>query len=304
MLSLLGGALASVQGQGLTGQISGTIVDSNGGVIPGVTVTITNAGTASTRDTVTGAEGTFVFPDLLAGTYDLKAGLAGFKTYEQKGIVLSSTDRLALRTITLDVGGLQETVTVTSEAALVQTSTGARSGLIERQQMEDIALKGRDFAGYLKLLPGVIDTRNREAPGWENMNNLSINGRTSFNFSYDGVTNKDTGQNGANYAAPGLDSIAEIKVQTSNFQAEYGRSSGATINVITRSGSRDFHGSAAYCKRDQSLNGNEFLRRQQCNSGQTGQCDPPLYTFDNTAWTLGGPVLVPGVDFNRARRKL
>ena len=95
--------------------------------------------------------------------------------------------------------------------------------------MEDIALKGRDFAGYLKLLPGVIDTRNREAPGWENMNNLSINGRTSFNFSYDGVTNKDTGQNGANYAAPALDSIAEIKVQTSNFQAEYGRSSGATI---------------------------------------------------------------------------
>ena len=120
--------------------------------------------------------------------------------------------------------------------------SGARSGVIERQQMEDVALKGRDFAGYLKLLPGVIDTRNREAPGWENMNNLSINGRASFNFSYDGVTNKDTGQNGANYAAPALDSIAEIKVQTSNFQAEYGRSSGATITVVTRSGSRDFRG--------------------------------------------------------------
>ena len=303
-LFVLGGAVTTVSGQGLTGQISGTIVDSNGGVIPGVAVTITNAGTASTRDTVSGPDGTFLFPDLLAGTYDLKAGLAGFKTYEQKGIVLSSTDRVALRAIVLDVGTLQETVTVTSEATLVQTSTGARSGLIERQQMEDIALKGRDFAGYLKLLPGVIDTRNREAPGWENMNNLSINGRTSFNFSYDGVTNKDTGQNGANYAAPALDSIAEIKVQTSNFQAEYGRSSGATINVITRSGSKDFHGSAAYYKRDQALNGNEFLRRQQCSAGQTAQCDPPLYTFDNTAWTLGGPVLVPGSEFNRGRKKL
>ena len=85
------------------------------------------------------------------------------------------------------------------------------------------------------------------------MNNLSINGRTSFNFSYDGVTNKDTGQNGANYAAPALDSIAEIRVQTSNFQAEYGRSSGATITVVTRSGTRDFRGSAAFYKRDDAL---------------------------------------------------
>ena len=186
----------------------------------------------------------------------------------------------------------------------VQTTNGARSGLITRENIDDIALKGRDFAGMLKLLPGVIDTRNREAPGWENMNNLSINGRTSFNFSYDGVTNKDTGQNGANYAAPALDSIAEIRVQTSNFQAEYGRSSGATITVITRSGSKDFRGSAAYYKRDKGLNGNEFLRRQQCRSGQTINCQAADYTFDNTAWTLGGPVLIPGTSFNKDRNKL
>ena len=167
-------------------------------------MTITNAATATTRETVTGPDGTFLFPDLLAGTYDLKAGLSGFKTYEQKGIVLSSTDRVALRAITLErrrARGNRDRSRATSP--LVQTSTGARSGVIERQQMEDLALKGRDFAGYLKLLPGVIDTRNREAPGWENMNNLSINGRTSFNFSYDGVTNKDTGQNGAQFRRPG-----------------------------------------------------------------------------------------------------
>src|SRR4030095_14300714 len=217
---------------------------------------------------------------------------------------LSATDRVALRTIALAVGGIEETVLVTGESPLVQTSSGARSGLIERQQMEDIALKGRDFAGFLKLLPGVVDTRNREAPGWENMNNLSINGRTSFNFSYDGVTNKDTGQNGANYAAPALDSIAEIKVQTSNFQAEYGRSSGATITVVTRSGSKDFHGSAAYYKRDDALNANEYNRKVACAAGQTVQCKPPDYTFDNEAWTLGGPVLIPGSSFNRGRNKL
>src|SRR5205807_648705 len=114
-------------------------------------------------------------------------------------------------------------VSVTGESPLVQTQTAARSGLIERQQMDDIALKGRDFAGLLKLLPGVVDTSNREAPGWGTMGGLTINGRGSFNFAYDGVTNKDTGSNSGNWSAPALDSISEVRVQTSNFQAEYGR---------------------------------------------------------------------------------
>ncbi len=166
-------------------------------MLPGVTVMIKNAGTGLTRETVTGTDGAFLFPDLLAGTFDLTVTMQGFKTYEQKGIELGATERSALRPIALDVGGVSETITVQSEAVQVQTTNGARSGLITRDTMDDIALKGRDFAGMLKLLPGVIDTRNREAPGWESMNNLSINGRTSFNFSYDGVTNKDTGQNGA-----------------------------------------------------------------------------------------------------------
>jgi hypothetical protein len=292
-----------LQAQGLTGQISGTITDTTGGVLPGVTVTIKNVGTGLTRDTVTGTDGSFVFPDLLAGTFDLTVSMQGFKTYEQKGIELASTDRLRLRTIALDVGGMSETVSVSAESVQVQTTNGARSGLITRENLEDIALKGRDFAGMLKLLPGVIDTRNREAPGWESMNNLSINGRTSFNFSYDGVTNKDTGQNAGNFAAPALDSIAEVRVQTSNFQAEYGRSSGATISVVTRSGSKDFHGSAAFYKRDDALNGNEYQRRILCPT-QPAQCDPPFYAFDNTAWTLGGPVLIPKASFNSGRNKL
>jgi carboxypeptidase family protein/TonB-dependent receptor-like protein len=303
MITLAGG-LHMLQAQGLTGQISGVVTDSGGGVLPGATVTIKNAGTNQTRETVTAADGAFLFPDLLAGKYDITVTVSGFKTYEQKGINLASTERVALRTIALEVGGLSETVSVQADAAQVQTTTAARSGLITRDNIEDIALKGRDFAGMLKLLPGVIDTTNREAPGWGSMGGLSINGRSSFNFSYDGVTNKDTGSNSGNYAAPALDSIAEVRVQTSNFQAEYGRSSGATITVITRSGSKDFHGSAAYYKRDTSLNGNEFSRRQQCGLGVTAQCDPPLYKFDNEAWTVGGPVLVPGTSFNKQRNKL
>ncbi len=305
LLSGVSGALSPVGAQGLTGQVSGVVTDSGGGVLPGATVAIKNVGTNGTRETVTGGDGSFLFPDLLAGKYDITVTVSGFKTYEQKGIVLASTERVGLRTIALEVGGLSETVTVQSEAVQVQTTTAARSGLITRDNIEDIALKGRDFAGMLKLLPGVIDTSAREAPGWGSMGGLSINGRGGgFNFSYDGVTNKDTGSNSGNYAAPALDSIAEVRVQTSNFQAEYGRSSGATITVITRSGSKDWRGSARYYKRDDGLNGNEYSRRQQCGLGVTAQCDPPLYTFDNTAWTLGGPVLIPGTGFNKGRNKL
>jgi hypothetical protein len=296
VIFLLAVAAGPAAAQGLTGQISGRVVDSSQAVLPGVIVTLTNVGTNLTRETTTRVDGTFVFPDLLAGTFDIKASVEGFKTYEQKGVVLGATERVALRTIMLEVGQLTEQVTVLAETALVQTTTAARSGLIEREQMEDIALKGRDFAGLLQTLPGVIDTRNREAPGWGSMQNLSINGRGSFNFSYDGVTNKDTGSNSSNYAAPALDSIAEVRVQTSNFQAEYGRSSGATITVVTRSGSKDFRGSAAYYKRDDAWNGNEYSRREQ-------NLPKPLYTFDNFAWTLGGPVVLPG-GFNRNRNKL
>ena len=303
---LIGGAFpASVLAQGLTGQISGTVTDAGGGVMPGATVSIKNAGTNQVREAITGADGAFQFPDLLAGTYDITVAVQGFKTYEQKGIVLGATERVALRQISLEVGQLQETVTVTSEAALVQTTNAARSGLVDRNQIDDIAVKGRDFASYLKLLPGVVDTSAREAPGWGSMGGLSINGRSGgFNFSYDGVTNKDTGSNSGNYAAPALDSIAEVRVQTSNFQAEYGRSSGATVTVVTRSGSKDFHGSAAYYKRDDAWNGNEFQRRRNCGLGLTAQCQPPDYDFDNGAWTLGGPVLLPGTSFNRGRNKL
>src|SRR5688572_29649249 len=139
---LVSGSLAaSALAQGLTGQISGTVTDAGGGVMPGATVSIKNAGTNQVREAVTGGDGTFQFPDLLAGTYDITVAVQGFKTYEQKGIVLGATERVALRAIALEVGQLQETVTVTSEASLVQTTNAARSALVDRAQIDDIDRK-------------------------------------------------------------------------------------------------------------------------------------------------------------------
>ena len=253
---IIAGPATRADAQGLTGQISGVVTDSGGGVMPGATVTVKNVGTNLSREAVTGADGVFTITNLLAGTFDLTVTVQGFKPYEQKGIVLGATERLALRAIALEIGGLSEVVSVAAESVKVQTTSGERSATITAGQIEDIGLRGRDFMGSLKTLPGVIDTSARDAPGWGSVGSMTINGQNSFNFSYDGVTNKDTGSNSGNYAAPALDSIAEVKVQASNFQAEYGRSSGATITVVTKSGTRDFHGTAAYYKRNEKFNTN------------------------------------------------
>lgn len=293
---LWGVAAPRAAGQGLTGQIAGTVVDSSGSVLPGAAVTVQNVSTRTVREAVTDGTGTFVVTDLLAGTYDVSISLAGFKTTTLSGVVLSANERLALRTIALDVGELAETVSVSGAVARVQTQSGERSGVITQDQLEDITLKGRDYMGMLKLVPGVVDTANREAPGWNNLGGLSINGgRTNtINLTYDGVTNLDTGSNTGPFLAPGLDSIAEIKILTSNYQAEYGRSSGGTINVVTKSGSQSFRGGGFYSKRDEAMNANEW------QNNRFGTAKPP-YRFDYTGYHVGGPITWPGFNQNRSR---
>ncbi len=294
---LFGLAPSAVDAQGLTGQLSGSVTDSSGSALPGAVITVHNVGTQVSRDVTADDRGAFIVADLLAGTYDVTVSLAGFKTSVQTGVVLPANERLALRAIVLEVGQVTETISVTAEAARVQTQSGERSGLITQEQLKEVTLKGRDYMGMLRLLPGVVDTQNREAPGWNNILGLSINGgrNNTINLTYDGVTNLDTGSNSGPFLAPGLDSIAEIKVLTSNYQAEYGRSSGGTINVVTKSGSRDFHGGGFFAKRDESLNANEW----QNNKNHAAK---PPYRFNYSGYNIGGPITLP--HFNSDRNKL
>jgi hypothetical protein len=294
---VLCGTGPALYAQGLTGQITGSVVDASGSVLPGASVTVKNTATQISRETLTNESGTFVLTELLAGPYDVTVTLAGFKTAVQTSLVLSANERLGIRPIVLEVGDLAETVSVQAEPARVQTQSAERSGLITQEQIKEVALKGRDYMGHLRLMPGVVDTANREAPGWNNLGGLSINGGrvNTINLTYDGVTNLDTGSNTGPFLAPGLDSIAEIKVLTSNYQAEYGRSSGGTINVITKSGSRDFRGGGFYSKRHESLNANEWFNNKLNRP-------KPIYRFDYLGYHLGGPVILPG--FNSARNKL
>ncbi|MGH9373843.1 MAG: carboxypeptidase regulatory-like domain-containing protein, partial [Vicinamibacterales bacterium] len=307
-VALAVGTPGLARAQGLSGQIGGSVIDSSKGAIPGAAVTVRNTATAVTRDTVTDGEGLFVFTNLFAGTYDLRVTLTGFRTYEQKGIVLTATERVSVPPIVLAIGGLEEVVTVEASALRAQTQSGERSGTIRADEIENTQLRGRDFLGLLQGLPGVVDTRARDAPGWNAFLGTEINGlRDQFmGMSYDGVSSKDTGFGAANYVTPSLDSIAEVKIQTSNYQAEYGRAGGANIIIVTKSGSSRFSGSAAFFKRHEALNSLEWDRERTCNAtnGTSPLCEKPRYRYDNAAFTLGGPVLVPGTTFNENRDKL
>lgn len=288
---------ATLAAQGLTGSISGTVTDQSGAAVPDADLKLVNVETSQTRQGRTDANGDFVFTQLLPGNFKLTITAKGFKRYEQTNLVLSSTERLVVRSITLELGEVSQTVEVTAEAARLQTQSAERSGLISTEQTQNIPLKGRDYLGLLKLLPGVVDTQNRNAPGWNNLSSVSVNGgRTgTLNLTLDGVSSLDTGSMTGPYLAPSIDAVAEIKVLLSNYQAEYGRSSGGTINTVIKSGTRDFHGGAYYFLRNEALNANEFFRNRD-------GLKRPQYRFNYPGYFIGGPVTIG--KFNRNRDKL
>ena len=296
---LIGGAFpASVLAQGLTGQISGTVTDAGGGVMPGATVSIKNAGTNQVRETVTGADGAFTVPRPAGrhlrhhrrgpGLQDLRA--EGHRARRDRAR-RAAHDRARGRPAAGDghrhLRGLRWCRPPTPP---VRASSTARRSTTSR-------VKGRDFASYLKLLPGVIDTSAREAPGWGSMGGLSINGRSGgFNFSYDGVTNKDTGSNSGNYAAPG----ARLDRRSARADLEL---PGRVRPQLRRDDHRRHPQRLEGLPRQRRLlQARRCLQRQRVpappavrTGRQTAQCEPPARTSSTTrAWTLGGPVLIPG----------
>ena len=203
-----------VCGQGLTGTITGSVTDQSGAAIPGADVSLVNVETSQTRQTKTDSSGDFVFTQILPGSFRLGVAAKGFKRLEKSGVTLSATERLVLGSMALEVGELTQTVEVLAEVARLQTQSAERSGLISTEQTQNIPLKGRDYLGLLKILPGVVDTQNRNAPGWNNLSSVSINGgRTgTLNLTLDGVSSLDTGSMTGPYLAPSIDAVAEIKV--------------------------------------------------------------------------------------------
>lgn len=293
---LLAGLLS---GQNITGVITGTVKDSAGAVIPGAHVTLRNQQTQALQITRTNDLGIFVFPSVLPGTYTLEVSAPGFRVHEIRDIGLTMNERRSLGEIVLEVGQVAERVEVRAEVTPVQTASGERAGLITTSQLMNTAIRGRDFFSLLSTLPGIYDEnmQSRDVSKGPGAGGLHINGgrSTSINFSLDGVQNNDTGSNTSSPIQPAMDAVAEIKVLTSNYQAEYGRNSAGTINVITKSGTQEYHGSAYYYHRHEALNANAFFRNR------TGT-PRPVERIKNFGYTFGGPI--PLGRFNRSRDKL
>lgn len=298
-LFLVAGNPSPAHAQGLTGQLSGVVTDPSGSAVPTATVTIVNIAKAQTRSAQTDDQGRFVFTELLPGNFTLTVDANGFKKYQRSDVNVSATERVTLPAVVLEVGAMTETISVRGDLAAVQTESAERSGLITSRQMQELPLKGRSYLGTVRLLPGIVDTANRESPGWNDLVGINVSGTRagSINLTLDGITSLDTGSLVGPYLAPSIDAVSEVKVLLSNYQAEYGRSSGGTINTIIKNGTHDFHGGAYYFLRNEAFNANEFFNNRN-------GAPRPSYRFNNPGYFVGGPVLLPFTQFNRQRDKL
>jgi hypothetical protein len=276
-----------------TGVITGTITDSTGAVVPGAKVTVRNMGTAEERAVLSNTGGFYVVYSLPVGVYEVEASATGFKKTSRSNIQLNVADRLAIN-LTLEVGAISESVSVTGEAPVVDTEKGDVAYAVETQQMTDLSVNGRTFTQLMQLLPGVSRTMGDEGGlSFNSSRGFAVNGqRPKYSgVSLDGVENTDMGSNNGMFTSPGLETIAELKVQTSNYSAEYGTGGGANLIVATRSGTRDFHG-AAY----------EFLRNDDMDARNFFATTKPVLRYNNFGYRIGGPVYIPGV-YNKDKDK-
>jgi len=306
-------AAATGLGQSTSGSITGTVKDGAGAPVPDAAVLVTNPATNLTRKVMTNNAGVFTATQLPPGNYTVAVEKTGFKKLEKTNVILNAIDLVNAGDFTLDVGAVTDTVTVSAETARIeiQSETGERSGLVTGTQIKDLALNGRNYQDFLRTLPGVITgtvTASQTSSSTGTLGNYSVNGtRTNQKeLTVDGSSDIDTGNNFDTHASLNPDAIAEVKVLTSNFQAEYGRAGGAFISVVSKGGTREFHGGGRFFHRNEGLNANNYFR----NAAQTdafrndGKSARPLYRYNNIGYDIGGPVYLPFLGFNKNKDKL
>ncbi len=271
------------------GTISGTIKDSQGGVVPGVTVVVTNAQNQQTRTTVTDGSGFYTFANLQSGRYDISAELQGFKKNNRQGVQLDAAASLTLD-FALETGALTEEVTVTSEASLLQTDVAVRK-TVEAKDIELLSFSGRNPIGVPALKAGVIGGSFNNA-GFDSLTTggFNINGsRSEDNIIYvDGAVASRTRATGAIIGVQNADTVQEVQVLTANYMPEYGRSSGGQIRFVSKSGSSRYSGSGSFFWRDESLQANTWSRNR---GGGTQAEGPAPFDYKQYGYAFGGPIL-------------
>jgi hypothetical protein len=300
-LTMLIMLLASMAlGQVISGTISGTVKDPSGAVVAGAKVTLRSDAIGFTRTSEANPTGNFVFPNVPPATYTVVVEAAGFKKLETTGVILNAADRVSMP-FTLEVGAANAEVTVAADAGQVQlqAESGERSDLISNKQLNEVAMNGSNVLDYMKLIPGVISGFDGHASGTGGLSSMNINGSrgNQHEFTIDGASNVDTGDNGGTHVTINTDAIAEVKVLTSNYQAEYGKAAGGQIAIVTKAGTNQFHGGVTFTHRHEGLNANDWFAKQQ---GQPNG----IYRYNFTGYNIGGPVTLPGMSFNKNKDKL
>ena len=272
--------------QATTGRITGTVTDAQGGRLPGATVAATEVRTSYTRTATTDAQGAYVLVNLPVGTYNVSAEMQGFKKEVKAGYDLVADGRVTAD-FTLQVGGINELVEVTVVGETVNTVSGEIARTVDREQVQSLALNGRNYLQLATLIPGAPELNPNALDIMTGLGiNTSINGSRTLEslLMVDGGFNMDSGSNNSQISNVGIDFIEEVSIKTANFSAEYGRNSGAAINVVTRTGTNTFHGSAFEYHRNESLDANNFFN----NARGVERAD---LKYNDFGGALGGPII-------------
>ncbi|HVY92206.1 MAG TPA: TonB-dependent receptor, partial [Bryobacteraceae bacterium] len=282
-------------------------VDPANAVIVGADATLKDQATGAERSVKTSGEGTFRFLDIGAGTYTLTIKATGFRTHVQKDIEVQTSATRDIGRVAMELGNITDQITVTADAANVELSSSEKAHSVDNTQIENIPSRGRDLFAFIGTLPGMIDTNNQNpgvGAGSHDFRNaysvggLSMNGNTSMmNVTVDGLTGMDVGcGNCLLEGNPNMDAVSEVKVLSSNYSAEYGRNSGGTITLATKSGTQSFHGSGWWQHRHEEFNANTFFN----NIAGTQRAK---YRFNIDGYSVGGPIFIPH-HFNTNKTKL
>ena len=283
-LVLLLGLSATAMAQQGTSEFRGRVMDAQGGVLPGVTLLLTNQETGFSREAVSGEGGAFFMPALTPGMYVLTAELPGFQRYERPDIQLAVGGAVTLD-VELTIGAIEEVITVTAEAPLVDTSSKEVGGYIQSEELMDTPSFNRNFTGYLDLIPGVIASGST---GSFAADRIEVNGQDASNVAYnfDGASNDDDhlgGSAGAQARIP-IEAVQEFQLLTGQFDAEFGQSSGGVLNAVSKSGTNQFHGAAFGFFKDASLTAKDFFVNTQ-------DLDKPDTKEKQLGFTIGGPIV-------------
>ncbi|MBS1792288.1 MAG: TonB-dependent receptor [Acidobacteria bacterium] len=266
------------------GRISGTVADTAGAVVAGATVTVADPATSLVRTAVTDESGFYTITNLPVGTYTVSAEMRNFKKSVKTDNVLNADGRVTVD-FALETGQISEVVEVVQESGeTVNTTSGEVGKVIDSQQVGNLALNGRNYYQLLTVVPGAVATTDDALDTNLATNTININGNrgVSNNLTVDGGNNNNAGSNASQINNVGVDFIQEVKIQTSNFSAEYGRNSGAQVNVITKRGTNRYRGSLF-----------EFLRNDRFDARDAFAATKPFLRYHNYGYSIGGPLPFP-----------